>query len=360
VTVERLSELVAGFPSKRVAVVGDFFLDKYLEFDPDLAEISIETGLVARQVVKVRHSPGAAGNVVVNLVSLGAKVVPLGLIGDDGEGYELRQDLARLGCETDYLTVAADRHTPTYLKPCDAHVPGLAGEAERYDTKNRSPLPPELQALLVESFTRVAAEVDAVVIVDQVDEPECGVVTASMRTAIAEAGRRHSDTVFFVDSRCRAGEFRGVTLKPNKSEALAAVGLDGTPASDELVLAAGCDLYARTGKPVFVTRSELGILVFCDGATDKPSCTPPPPQVVDVPAIGVEEPLDFTGAGDSATSAAVLALASGATPAEAALLANLAASITVKHLGGTGAARPEELRGRLELWHAQGKAIARV
>ena len=67
---ERLEALLANFAQARIAVIGDFFLDKYLDVDPGLAEISLETGKTAHQVVAVRHSPGAAGTVVANLASL--------------------------------------------------------------------------------------------------------------------------------------------------------------------------------------------------------------------------------------------------------------------------------------------------
>jgi len=81
------------FPKRRIAVLGDYFLDRYLDFDSQLAEISLETGKTANQVVDVRHSPGAAGAVVGNLHALGCgAIVNIGFRGDDGEGYELRQD----------------------------------------------------------------------------------------------------------------------------------------------------------------------------------------------------------------------------------------------------------------------------
>ncbi len=97
---DRLGELLAAFPRLRVAVVGDFFLDKYLDVDPGLAELSVETGKTAHQVVGIRHSPGAAGTVVGNLAALGAGTLyAVGLTGDDGEAYELRRDLAALGCD---------------------------------------------------------------------------------------------------------------------------------------------------------------------------------------------------------------------------------------------------------------------
>src|SRR5437764_13984879 len=96
----RLAELLGGFPSVRVAVVGDFFLDRYLVTDPALAEPSLETGLRARQVVARRSSPGHAGTVANNLRALGVPAVyACGFTGDDGEGFDLRQGLAARGVD---------------------------------------------------------------------------------------------------------------------------------------------------------------------------------------------------------------------------------------------------------------------
>lgn len=320
-----------------MAVVGDFFLDKYLEFDPDLAEISIETGRVANQVVSVRHAPGAAGTVVSNLIALGAaSVIPVGFTGDDGEGYELRSDLERLGCRTSLLKTAGKLHTPTYVKPCNLKIPGLDGEAERYDTKNRRPLPVELQTELIEDLVGLLDRVDAVVIADQVVDPECGVITTSMRGTLAEAAESYPHVVFFADSRSRAALFSNVIVKPNQLELVAAVCGEGVAVTDETVLQAGRSLTHRTGKQVFVTRSERGILVF-DGE-----------QLLEVPGVRVEGPIDSTGAGDSASAGAAMTLASGGTSGEAALVANLVASITVQQIGVTGVARPEQLGPRLD------------
>ena len=147
---ERLAELVGRFGRLRIAVVGDFFLDKYLDVDPAIAETSVETGKTAHQVAAVRHSPGAAGTVVANLAALGAgELHAVGFTGDDGESYDLRKDLAALGCSTDRLHVEAGRMTPTYLKPRDCSVCGLSGEHNRYDTKNRTPTGRETQQRIV-------------------------------------------------------------------------------------------------------------------------------------------------------------------------------------------------------------------
>src|ERR687885_2403692 len=93
--IERVLERAPGLT---VGVVGDLFLDRYLDLDAALTEPSLETGLDAYQVVRVRPTPGAAGTILNNLVALGVRqVYAIAVIGDDGEGYELRRALSDLG-----------------------------------------------------------------------------------------------------------------------------------------------------------------------------------------------------------------------------------------------------------------------
>ena len=96
----RLDALLEAMGRVRVAVFGDFFLDRYLVTDPALTETSLETGLPARQVVSRRASPGHAGTVTNNLRALGVQTVyAVGFTGDDGEGYKLRRALERTGVD---------------------------------------------------------------------------------------------------------------------------------------------------------------------------------------------------------------------------------------------------------------------
>src|SRR5882724_107342 len=117
--LERFRALTAQYPKLNVAVVGDFCLDRYLEIDAARQEISIETGLPVHNVVRVRAQPGGAGTVVNNLVALGVgRIVPVTFCGDDGEGYELRRELAALsGVQLDHFVTAPERRTFTYCKP---------------------------------------------------------------------------------------------------------------------------------------------------------------------------------------------------------------------------------------------------
>jgi rfaE bifunctional protein kinase chain/domain len=339
---DRLAELLDRFAQARIAVLGDFFLDKYLDVDPGLGEISLETGKTAHQVVGIRHSPGAAGTVVANLAALGAGALQaIGFTGDDGESYELRKGLTALGCSTDHVHYAPERATPTYLKPRDKTDPGLSGEHSRYDTKNRAATPAALQERMIQSLDALLGQLDAVIVADQVEEDECGVITAQVREALTDRAKRYPKVVFWADSRRRIRRFRGVIIKPNQFEA---VGRENPPPDaavdlDELA-AAMAHLRAEAGAPICVTCGAGGMAVS-------------DPEPTHVPGVRVDGPIDPTGAGDSATAGAVLALASGAQFPQAALIGNLVASITIQQLATTGTARPDQLRERLEMWLRQ-------
>lgn len=342
ITPARLAEIIERFPHLRIAVIGDFFLDKYLDVDPALAEVSIETAKTAHQVSDIRHSPGAAGTVVSNLSSLGAGTLyAVGFTGDDGESYDLRNDLAALRCNTDHLFCDARQRTPTYLKPRDKDDPSLAGEHNRYDTKNRTPTPDDLRARIVHSLDALLPQLDALVVMDQVEEAECGVISSAVTAAIADRAKKYPNVVFWADSRRRITQFRNVIIKPNQFEA---VGVQNAAPDAEVALPdleeAVRRLRAVTGSPVCATRGAKGMLVS-------------DPEMTLVPGVSVPGPTDPTGAGDSATAGTVLGLAAGASLPEAALVGNLVASITVQQLATTGVARPEELGPRLALWAAQ-------
>ncbi|MCD6520329.1 MAG: carbohydrate kinase [Anaerolineae bacterium] len=336
---ERLQEILAGFAHTRVLVVGDYFLDKYLDIDRSLAEISLETGLEAHQVFRVRASPGAAGTVVSNLRALEVQVVALGVIGDDGEGYELLRGLQAWDVETAPLLRTSQRMTPTYTKPMMHEPDGRVHELSRLDIKNRTPLPPGLEETVIARLQELAPTVQAVVVADQVPERNCGVITDRVREAICSLAAEHPELIVVADSRMRIGEYRHVSLKPNEFEALRALGQETQePPPRWQVEEAGRLLAQRAGRPVFVTIGEEGILV----------CTAEGCQ--HVPAVPVSGEIDIVGAGDSALAGIVSGLCSGASLTEAALIGNLVASVTVKCIGTTGTASQEEVLAALGRW----------
>jgi sugar/nucleoside kinase (ribokinase family) len=116
----------------------------------------------------------------------------------------------------------------------------------------------------------------------------------------------------------------------------------GSAVPDAAIASTLPSVAARSRGPVFATAAERGVWVCAPGEG-----AAPPERIA---AVDVEEPVDPTGAGDSFTAGAVLSLAAGAALAEAALVGNLVASITVKRLGETGVARSEELYPALQQW----------
>jgi bifunctional ADP-heptose synthase (sugar kinase/adenylyltransferase) len=342
---QRLGELIDRFGHLRIAVLGDFFLDKYLDIDPSRADVSVETGKTAHQVVTVRHSPGAAGTIVCNLAALGIGTLhSIGFTGDDGEAYDLRKDLTALGCRVDHLVCDPQRMTPVYLKPRDVDNPALDGEHDRYDTKNRTPTSEVLIRKIIAGLDALLPELDAVIIQDQVEDVGHGVVAPIVIEALADRAKRWPKVVFWADSRRRIKLFRNVIIKPNQFEA---VGLDNPLPGQHIEPQRLCEAVQQmknvSGAPICATCGPDGMLVS-------------DPEFTRVPGVRVEGPIDSTGAGDSATAGAVSALAAGATLPEAALVGNLVASITVQQLATTGTAKPEQLPPRLAMWQSQRDA----
>ncbi len=343
----RLRHLLRSFAQLRIGVVGDFFLDAYYDCDPRLDERSLETGRTCYQVVRTRRQAGAAGTVAANLAALGVgRVEAVGFCGDDGEGYELRRAMKALGLNLDGFFCRPDRFTPTYGKPCyvDGTRPGMPvrEELERLDTKNRRPTPRDLQDQLIAQLEKQLPTWHGAVLLDQVSEPGCGVLASRVRRFLAAQARQRPEQIFLADSRQLIGLFRQVMIKPNQFEAARALGSAARrPPSLRTSTAHGQALSRRTGRPVFLTLGERGMLVAQGN------------QVERVDAFRVQGPIDPVGAGDSTSAALVASLSAGAELREAALIANLTASITIQQLGTTGTASPTQiLRRYRQIRHA--------
>jgi bifunctional ADP-heptose synthase (sugar kinase/adenylyltransferase) len=332
----RLDAILGAMPRLTIGLVGDLFLDRYLELQPT-GEISIETGLEAYQVVGVRNSPGALGTVMNNLAALGVGLLmPTTVIGDDGHGYDLLRVVRRLPVDPQNIICSPDRLTPTYTKPMQP-IGDEWRELNRLDVRTRGPLSEKVQDFLCERIAHTWMSSDGLIVLDQVNETGCGVITDQVRSFLRSLAKERPEKLIYVDSRQRLSAFDFGVLKGNRAEIAAASGID--PAADLAAFEQATKrIAARTGKPVFCTLGEIGTLVATtDGKTEV------------VPAPHVSGPIDIVGAGDAATSGIVTALLCGATPVEAAMLGNLVASITIQQVGTTGTASPAEVR---EQWQA--------
>ena len=331
---ERFEAITAKYLRLRIAVVGDFCLDRYLEIDPAKSESSIETGLEVYNVMSVRSQPGAAGTILNNLVALGVgEIFPVGFYGEDGEGYELFRALQKMrGVSTHHFWQTAERRTFTYCKPLMAETGKPPRELNRLDSKNWTPTPGAVRQVLGDSFRTLASESDAVILMDQVDVPETGVVTEDLLQAVRQTAGARPQLLMLADSRRSLKSWPPVWLKMNAAELGALTGCPQTGAIEQVKETAQ-KLARAHSRPVFVTLAEQGII----GAE-------PAGLVKHQPAFPVRGEIDIVGAGDSVTANLTAAFAAGATLEEALELAMAAASIVIHQLGTTGTASVRELR----------------
>lgn len=324
---ERFATITGKYPRLRIGVAGDFCLDRYLEIDPARSETSIETGLEVYNVVRVRSQPGAAGTIVNNLVALGiGEILCLGFCGEDGEGYELRRALQALrGVNLEHFVSAPQRWTFTYCKPLVIEPGQPPRELNRLDSKNWTPTPLELQRDMAARLRMLAQQVDALILMDQVEETETGVMTRLVRGAAVG-----TSCIVLADSRRGLADFPPLGFKMNAAELGRLTG--GVPSELADVQRQATDLAQRNGQPVFVTLAERGIV----GAT-------PGRPAEHVPAHPVRGPVDIVGAGDAVTANLAAALAAGADLREAMELGMAAASLVIHQLGTTGTASVSQI-----------------
>jgi rfaE bifunctional protein kinase chain/domain len=327
-TPERLREIAARYAQLRIAVIGDFCLDRYLEIDPARTETSIETGLPVYNVTNVRAQPGAAGTILNNLVALGVgEIFPVGFCGEDGEGYELLRALRGLpGVCLDHFLQTPDRRTFTYCKPLIV-APGVPPrELNRLDGKNWTPTPARVSAHLIGALEKLRGRVDAIILMDQVDVAETGVVTTALLARLGVIEKGEPTIPIVADSRRGLRGYPPCIFKMNAAElaTLTSCSADSPVAGIGRV---ALELAAKNARPVFVTMAERGLV----GAT-------PAGEVEHVPSLPLRGPIDVVGAGDSVTANLTAALAAGATLREALELAALASSLVIHQLGTSGAA----------------------
>ena len=317
------SEILAEFRKLRVLVAGDVCLDRWCRYDPALADPSRETGIPRIGVVATEVTPGAAGTIANNLAALGAgKVAVLGMVGDDGFGYELRAALAARGISHELLVDAPGVPTFTYTKLINAQTE--EEDLPRVDFVYTKPLPESVERHLLARLESAASDYDLILVSDQAETNQGGVVTPGMRDVLTRLAVTRPDKLIWVDSRLRPEHFRYAVVKPNQQEAEAAsVRVLGRVDYPELRrhMQAPC---------LIVTHGGKGALVVDEGGEQW------------VPAKTVANPIDICGAGDSFSAGAAMALVVTGDPLQATRFGNLVAGITIMKKG-TGTACPQEV-----------------
>ncbi len=316
---QRLLAILDRIPTKRFLVIGDLYLDRYVFGEP--VRISREAPVLVLEERAVEHRPGGGAAPGLALAALGARVVQLGVVGDDPEGALLRQLLAERAIDT--TGIRTDPSRPTTVKTRVVAVGSynvLPQQLVRVDRQVRTPLAPEQEQALVRELLERASEADALVLSDY----QSGTLTTSV---IAAA--RATERLTVVDSQGRLDAFRGATaIKCNRAEAERFLGSSlATPSQRAQHLPA---LWQTLECRVLVVTlgGEGAALVTAEGYRELP-----PPAVRTI--------FDVTGAGDTVLAVLAAALACGAAPFEALTLAQLAAGIVIGKFGNAQASREE-------------------
>ncbi|MDB5096886.1 MAG: hldE [Cyanobacteria bacterium RYN_339] len=326
----RLEALLAGFARAKVLVVGDLFADEYVT--GEVARISREAPVLILQHSNATVFPGGAANAAANIASLGGAVDMAGVVGEDLMAGQLKAELNQRGVGTDLSLPDPSRPTTTKSRISASSQQSVTQQIVRVDREKRHPLDADLEARLLAAIEARLPGYDAVLLSDYGN----GVLTPSLIARMCELVGR-AGKVLTVDSQGDLSRFPGAwVVTPNQPEAEAEVGF--TITDDATLRAAGAKILAGTSlRSVLITRGGAGMALFeREGG------------LTEIPAFNRSDVFDVTGAGDTVVGTLTMALAAGATPREAVVLANLAASIVVRRFG-TSVTNVQEMR---EAWDA--------
>lgn len=306
-TKDQAKALFARFKDLKLLVIGDLMVDEYVW--GRVNRISPEAPIPVVEVSKEEFKPGGAANVGRNIVTLGAKVSIAGLIGKDAAGEKLLQSMAESGANVQ--AVLADTDRPTTIK---TRVIAQHQQVVRVDRESSAPISSSVRASLCASLEEHISRADGIIFSDY----NKGLLGAELVSWVME---RAQGKVVMVDPKpSNITLFKGASLiKTNKKEAEAAAGFLIRSDADAEKAASNLRELLRS-EALLITRGEEGMTLMADG------------RFFHVPTQA-RQVFDVTGAGDTVISVAALARCAGASMAEAASLANVAAGISVAHLG---------------------------
>jgi rfaE bifunctional protein kinase chain/domain len=319
---DQLFAIVARLPEVTVALLGDLVLDRFILGTPK--RISREAPVIILRHEGQRDVPGGGANALANLASLGVRTVPVGVVGNDEPGTALRTELAERGIDTSGILEVPGFHTPTKVRILGGGPSSLKHQVARYDIEDTLPDDDGWRPALMESLGRAASRAAAVAVSDY------GYGTV-VDDALAALRRSQSGPGWVcVDSRYRIRRFTGADgATPNLQELEAA---SGRPLRTDVEVATAADqLRSQIGaRFVLATRGNRGMTLVEEGR-----------DPVHIPVFGTDQVADVTGAGDTVLAVLTSALAAGATPVQAAHLANLAGGLVVMKLGTATVSRDE-------------------
>jgi D-glycero-beta-D-manno-heptose-7-phosphate kinase len=324
-TPDRAVGLAARFPGCRLLVVGDVMIDEFLV--GEVSRISPEAPVPVVRYEREEARLGGAANVAHNARAFGAEVDLVGLVGRDAAAERVAAELRQLGIGADGLVHDETRPTTRKVRIVTTRHQQVA----RLDYESEADAGGEAVAGLVDAVRARVGEADVVVVSDYLK----GVVTAEVMTALVEATFARGVPLLVDPKIPHIDHYRGASLvTPNQHEAEIATSCRIRTADE--VRAAARAFQRRAGcASVLITRGEHGMFLLegrWTGEADPAARTANVVHELELTAVA-REVADVTGAGDTVIATIGLALAAGASLAEAAALANYAAGVAVGKFG---------------------------
>jgi D-glycero-beta-D-manno-heptose-7-phosphate kinase len=323
--LDRLEEILEHAPSRRITVIGDLMLDEFVW--GKVGRISPEAPVPVVEVTGESFYPGGAANVARNLREFINQVAVIGMLGKDRSGLQLRELLAEQNIDTSNAIEEESFRTIVKTRIIALHQQVVRVDREEIATPSTTHV-----SMAVEAVRDSIKETDAIIFEDYGK----GFVTTELVAQIARDAALAGKIVAADPNPRHSVDWRGVTVvKPNRAEAFLAAGIPWRDADEAL----GTDTdLERVGKAllkkwetqyVLITLGEHGMMLFQQNEA---------PHYIRTKARQV---FDVSGAGDTAIALFTLGLVCGATPLEAAEIANHGSAVVVSKLGTATVTRDE-------------------
>ena len=309
--MNNLIRIIEQFKNKKILVIGDVMLDKYIW--GEVSRISPEAPVQVVNVVKENYIPGGASNVASNISALGAQSYMMGVVGNDTTKDKLIQELKKRNVDVNGLIVDENKRTIQKVR-----VLGRNQQLLRFDYEKKGYIGKYTEDKMFNVIVQKIEEMDAVIISDYAK----GVITKTLMEKLI-ALCKEKNKIIIIDPKPKHKDFykNATLITPNHKEAHEMTGFAEEEPSDIDIEKMGRQLLEDLNSIVLITKGEKGMSLF-----DKDKKT------INIPTFA-KEVYDIVGAGDTSVATLTLGLASGATFEEAAVIANHAAGITVGKIG---------------------------
>jgi rfaE bifunctional protein kinase chain/domain len=328
----RLLQLTEAMKGKLIVVYGDIVADRFIYGTPK--RISREAPVLILRQYREDVLLGGAGNAINNILSLGGLPIPVSVIGDDAEGRKLIETLTAQGVDCSGILRAERYKTPTKVRILGGYPHASRQQIVRYDIEDRFEVTEEEAG----RFAWILRDQIGLSHAALISDYGYGVVTPALAANLTGFSRGKPVTL---DSRYDLLRYPDVTAAtPNEEEAASAAGMSllEENGNGELVQFVGQTLQQTLdADAILITRGSRGMALYERNARD----------VLSIPVWGTDQVADVTGAGDTVIATFTLALAAGASYAEAAKLANYGGGIVVMKMG-TATVSNDELRHAIE------------